>query len=139
LFSGSTIGPRSDLRDNLIDENPELGALRGWQAHHIVPWELKDHTLLRDLGFDANSIDNGVPLPCSGGSCLSIHYGSHPIYDGAMERFLNRIDGMSISDDEKRRLVAEGVEKARQALLSGHPPLRNKDGATPELWDAVFE
>jgi hypothetical protein len=140
LFSGGTIGSRSDLRRNLIAENPELGALSGWQAHHIFPWEnrIQNHPLVQRLGINFNAIDNGVPLPCQSGSCLSQHQGPHHEYSNAIENFLNRIENMNLSDTDKRNLIAQGIERARQALLNGHPPLRQANGATEEAWVEVF-
>jgi len=38
----------------------------------------------------------------------------------------------------QKQLVANGIEEARQALLSGSPPLRDGDGATTATWGAVF-
>ncbi|MBT2990125.1 MAG: AHH domain-containing protein, partial [Candidatus Thiodiazotropha sp. (ex Ctena orbiculata)] len=140
LFSGSTIGPRSDLRRNLIAENPELGSLSGWQAHHILPWEgrIQNHALTQRLGINFNAVDNGVSLPCSGGTCLSQHSSQHPRYSDAVENFLDRVESLNVSDTDKRNLVAEGIERARQALISGQPPLMNSNGATTEAWNRVF-
>jgi hypothetical protein len=140
LFSGGTIGSRSDLRNNLIAENPELGALSGWQAHHILPWEdnISHHPLVQRLGVNLNAVDNGIPLPCRDGTCLSRHSSQHPRYSRAVLNFLDRVENMNVSDNEKQNLVAEGIERARQALISGNPPLMNLNGATVEAWDQVF-
>ena len=140
LFSGGTVGSRTALRNNLKSQYTELNKLTGWQAHHILPWEprIQNHPLLQRLGINLNAVDNGVPLPCQSGSCLSQHSGPHPRYSTAVENFLNRVENMNVSDAVKKNLVAQGIDKAKQALLSGNPPLMNKNGATVPAWDAVF-
>jgi hypothetical protein len=73
--------------------------LKGYQDHHIVPWELRNHPAVyeyerqiagvenptRDVrGRWINSAENGLSLPSepglSGAEDLAVHSGSHPVY-----------------------------------------------------------
>ena len=77
LFSGGTVGDRTALRQNMIND-PALGLdnLTGWQAHHIIPWALRNHPLATSLGMNFNDVANGQALPCEtpNDSCLSTHH-----------------------------------------------------------------
>jgi hypothetical protein len=86
---------RAQLRENLP---ARPSAVPGeWQAHHIVPYELRDHPLVYEMrtrfGFDINGRGNGIWLPTSeavpAGQGLTVHLGSHRQYTSAVE---NRLD-----------------------------------------------
>lgn len=73
---------------------------QGWQAHHIIPYELRDHPVIdfvrRKFGWDMNSTTNGIHLPTSreipGAGNKTIHFGSHPRYN---EMIGGRLDGLN--------------------------------------------
>jgi len=139
LYKGTTTG-RGSLRTRIDakykDDLAELGF--GWQAHHIIPWTLKDNALLKRLNVDMNSLDNAIPLPCKAGSgsACSLHSGSHGNYSKAIEKQLDKIETMNIDDVAKKALVEKSITKVREALTKGNPPLRNTDVTD---WDKVFE
>ncbi len=60
----------------------------GWQRHHIIPLELRQHPLVErmkyEYGWNINGKKNGVWLPASEGvegyAGEALHYSSHPHY-----------------------------------------------------------
>jgi len=87
--------------------------------------------------MDLNSTQNGIVLACTSGACSAVHSGSHLAYNNAFGVFLNRIDGLGLSNEISRNLVAEGIERARANLLSGLP-IQNSS-ASQSAWQAVFD
>ena len=142
LYAGRTVGNREALRQQLIksDKSEVLSSVSDWQAHHVVPWDQREHPIVKKLGLNLNDPQNGVPLPSdfAGGSSLSTHRGSHPEYSAAFGSFLDRLDTMDAPNSVKQGLLAEAIEKSRQTLLSGSIPLRPKDGATFKQWSALL-
>ena len=113
----------------------------GWEAHHIIPWELSNSSMIKRLNIDMNSLDNAIPLPCKpgSGSACSLHSGSHGNYSAAIEKQLDKIEAMNINDAAKKSLVEKTITAARDALTKGNPPLRNTDGAKVVDWDNIFK
>ncbi|MDM7951207.1 AHH domain-containing protein [Hydrogenophaga sp.] len=62
-----TMKGRSDLRKNFLCSKQQLPT-KCWEAHHIVAFAADAaepaRIILRDVGIDINSIENGVPLEC---------------------------------------------------------------------------
>jgi hypothetical protein len=140
LFSGTLTGGRHSLR-NIVKNHykPNLDSAVRWQAHHVIPWELREHKLIKEIGMDMNSIHNAIPLPCSPTACATQHVGSHPVYNTAMQKFLNTIDGMDNLDlDEKKALVERGIEEAREALASKELSLNADANLSEEQWAEVL-
>lgn len=82
---------RDTLRKNIIRSGMPLPPGPGkWQAHHIVPWQLRDHPVVvfvRDkFGWSMNSPENGVPLFVKSEDAgalagkVATHSGSHAGY-----------------------------------------------------------
>jgi len=140
LFSGNTIGDRSRLRSNLLkDERLDLKRFTGWQAHHVIPWALREHPLVKRLGMNINHGHNGVPLPETSGGNLSVHFGSHSEYTKAFKVFLDRMRKANLQNDKLSELLAESVERTRQVLISGLPKLRKDSELPRDLWQKHFK
>ena len=90
------------------------------------------------LGMNINDPNNGVPLPVERAGNLSEHRGSHKEYNKAFRMLLNRIESASLSDAEKRDLLVEAIERARQGLLSGEPQIMPSLGGTADVWESFF-
>ncbi|ASJ71953.1 AHH domain-containing protein [Granulosicoccus antarcticus] len=143
LFTGSPTRTQSLLRDRMalhynLQSNSNLPSNARWQAHHVIPFEFRNNPMLNRLGIDINSIDNGIPLPCSSGTCSAIHNGSHSRYSAAVRQFLQDVEKMNVSDSVKRDVLIRGIEESREGLAKNNPPLRNSDGATVQQWNDVF-
>ncbi|MBP9878439.1 MAG: AHH domain-containing protein [Alphaproteobacteria bacterium] len=85
------------------------------QIHHIVPQELKDHTLLKEVGFDFDQRKNLMFLPTKKGSSTlnvqrSIHEGRH--MREVKEGILESLDGISM----KRTLYGWSNEQTLHAI-----------------------
>lgn len=106
----------------------------GYQAHHIIPVELKDHPVIKKIGMDLDDHTNGVLLrtPDKGVSTNSRHKGYHKVYSKFVKTELDKINpnGSSISIQKQ---VASLQTKLRKLQESGLP-MYEKDGATIEMW-----
>lgn len=76
-----------------------LNTPAGHEAHHIIPWELREHPVVQaaasvgnNSAFHMNDILNGISLPNSLGSGLPQHLGSHPDYTERVRLSLNAIE-----------------------------------------------
>jgi len=45
---------------------------------------------------------------------------------------------MQVGDSVKKDILIRGIEEAREGLAHNRPPLRRRDGATPEMWNEIF-
>lgn len=101
--------------------------------------EQLEHALVLRLGLNLNDAQNGVPLSEGRAGTMSPHKGPHPGYNVAFKSFLDRIENMTVSDNQKREWLAETIERMRQALFSGLPQIMLRNGGTPEAWNVFFE
>lgn len=111
-------GSRSQLRT-------VLKTAPGWQAHHIIPWELGNNKVIQaaakvsgNNSFHLNEIANGISLPTGFGiGNLPAHTGSHPNFtlrvkaslDEIQERIKDSATGLIDPDtaaDEVRHLTS---------------------------------
>jgi hypothetical protein len=100
----------------------------GYQAHHLIPVELKRHRTLNKIGMDIDEAGNGISLPQYPGldPILPLHRGSHPDYTFAVKNALDKIpDNLSVS--ETRKAVSAAQNSFRSLLESG-VPLHTKQG-----------
>ncbi|MEH2455966.1 eCIS core domain-containing protein [Nostoc sp.] len=73
---------------------------KGFQAHHIIPYELRDHPVIdflrRKFGWNINDTSNEIHLPenstIPGAGSKTPHFGSHPRYN---EMIGGRLDGLN--------------------------------------------
>jgi len=77
-----------------------LGTPSGWEAHHIIPWQFREHPVIQaaahvgsNNAFHMNELLNGISLPKTGGSGLPQHLGSHPDYNTRVLESLDAIQG----------------------------------------------
>ncbi len=79
------------------------------QAHHIIPYSLRNHPVLKKIGFDINNKINGMALP------KAIHRGNHPSYTQAVKKELDKIP-RNLSADETKNKVLNIISKARKEI-----------------------
>ena len=105
----------------------------GFQAHHILPIELKSHRILNKIGFDMDCIENGISLPGTSGlhPTLPIHNGYHSGYTQKARRMLDQIP-YNLSHEETKKKVFEVISKLRNELNNGKP-LYNTE--IPNAWE----
>jgi len=145
LFGGPTTGNQSSLRGRLTSGYPNLelyatGTEAAWQAHHVIPWNLRDNPLLQELNFDFNSLHNAIPLPTSRDLNSAAHLGAHKqVYNEAIEEFLEKVDdlvdsdGQPVSKEVKMNAIVDGIENLRESLaqdsiqLNGSPDIAKTD------------
>jgi len=107
----------------------------GEQRHHILPYNLRNEQLLKDIGYDATSKENMIYLPSSDdGSGRTIHRGKHlKSYDDNWRDVLadiqDDLDAGDINAQEARQRVKSAVEQTRGDLQNGRTPL-NKAGVS---------
>ncbi len=111
----------------------------GWQAHHIMPVQLRNHPVLKRIGFRFDQDPIAMLLPKRHGldDKLSRHDGSHPLYTEALRQELNKMKS-SWSISKTRRAVGKLVDRARIGIEAGRP-VRNTDGSTVEEWQQWYE
>lgn len=118
----STIGGSSVILRSRIATKP------GYQAHHIIPVELKTHPALNKVGMDLDEVQNGISLPQYPGRdpILPLHRGSHSNYTFAVEKELDKIpDDLSVT--ETRKKISE-VQAYFRSLLEAGTPLHTSQG-----------
>ena len=78
------------------------------QDHHIIPKELKNHSLIQTINYDINSSNNLVIMPTLQGitklslsNDLQTHYKGHSKYNSYVKKNLNSIDKYYLLDDKK--------------------------------------
>lgn len=91
-----------------------MGAAEG-QAHHIIPWELRENELVKRAakgGFNINGAENGIRLG------PEVHLGSHPKYNEAVAAKLNSIldTNPNISPEEAAEAVRSYADQLRAGL-----------------------
>jgi hypothetical protein len=90
---------RAELRQNM---GPSPGGPGQYQAHHIIPHELRDHPLVSEMrrrfNFNMNGKGNGVWLPSQEGLAAgaeAMHFGSHARYTQWVESSLDQLAARS--------------------------------------------
>ena len=105
-----------------------IATKHGYEAHHIIPVQLKNHRTLKKIGMDMDEAKNGISLPQYPGldPKLPLHRGSHPDYTFAVKRFLDDIP-VNLSVTETQRKVSE-VQFTFRSLLESGAPLHSSQG-----------
>jgi len=110
----------------------------GYQAQHIIPVELRDHPVLKKMGFDLDAASNGIFLrtPRNDVSSTSRHEGYHATYNRFVEKMLNRIDvNSSINSIQKEvKSLQSNLRKMQQSGIVLYP----KQGASVELLEKTY-
>ena len=135
-----TGGSSKNLGRNLMESMglPRTTPWGGYQAQHLVPSQLRNHPVLQKIGMQLDDASNGVFLPSARAkskdvaSALPRHTGSHPAYTEAVRRQLNNLD-VNASASVLRQQVSDLQQRLRNLHKQG-VPVRNKDGATTDLW-----
>ncbi len=102
----------------------QMPPVDGYQKHHIISDSLRDHPVLREVGYDINSSKNLVYLPTDSSidGTRTVHNGSHRSWHkNDMEAELNRIYAMDASPDVKRMHIDATVDDMRTRYLSKDP------------------
>ena len=129
LDSGQTNGSRSELRNRMLAMDSGSGDLDNARSHHIVPYEFKDHEVIRHLNMDMNHPSNGVFLH------KEHHVGGHHDYNYAMRLELDRIKRMPKS--QWRTEVIKLRNNAGISLYNGAPLLK-RHGSRPAVWRKIL-
>ncbi len=90
-----------------------------FQAHHIIPWALKENPVVQkaaksNQAFHMNEALNGIPLS------TSIHMGSHPSYSGKIFQKLEafRLANPNATPDQCYNEVADIINDVRTAIAN---------------------
>jgi hypothetical protein len=121
LFSGLFKKEAQNFSRELeISENAARRHLRNaleggeGQAHHIIPWEARDHELIKraaEGGFNINGANNGIRLG------PEIHMGSHAKYNDAVISKLDSI--LSANPNISPQDAAQAVQGFADQLRTG--------------------
>ena len=139
LSESSTIGPGQDPDEDefsslsmVDDQRHQLNVSRGTasqnlrralgtpkdqQAHHLIPWQLRTHKLVKyaaEVGFNINGKMNGLSMAVHGNTK------AHRAYNAIILRHLNRVynnnPSVRASSIEARRAVERIARHARRFL-----------------------
>lgn len=108
----------------------------GWNAHHVIPWEFRRHSVFDILrehgGWDHNDILNGIALPTSEeirrlhGLSLPTHQAAsratrgHGVYNERVERRLNELlDQFELDPARLRQELRAYIVELKADLSSG--------------------
>ena len=128
LREGFTAGGISSiLKANLLEANGLARTLPtpGFQAHHLIPSFLREHPLLKAIGFDFDQASNGILLS------ETLHLGSHGPYSEAVEAALDRIP-TAWSAQQKAAAVYDIQARAGIRLLENRAINANAGGTYQE-------
>ena len=110
----------------------------GYQAQHIIPVELRDHPVLKKVGFNLDDASNGIFLrkPHNDISASSRHEGYHAPYNKFVEKMLDRIDLNSSINSIQRdvKSLQNNLRKMQQNGIVLYP----KSGATIDLLERTY-
>ena len=112
----------------------------GKQAHHVIPEELADHPLLRDIDFRMNTGANAIMLPSTPGGLMATHNGYHSHYNKAVESELDHIQSKYSNEADRKRAVQDLQRNLDSALRRNKLPLYmtscgKKTGLKAGDWD----
>ena len=112
---------------------------KGYQAQHIIPAELRNHPVLKKIGFDLDDASNGIFLRKPGDtvSATSRHSGYYAPYNRFVEKMLDQID-INLSTNTIRSMVKSLQTDLRKMQQSGIV-LYPKQGASVELYERTFK
>jgi hypothetical protein len=121
--------------------------VEGTQVHHIIPQKIKNHPVLKKIGFNIDQLENKMFLPTVKGDKLlnverSYHQGGHmEKYYQKLEKALDKIYNdpklSRYSHEEINNKVHSIIQKERALLRSGDTPL-NKNHR-PQAKDTYYE
>ncbi|MEG2292870.1 MAG: AHH domain-containing protein [Carnobacterium sp.] len=132
-----TGGSSTKLGKNLLESMgvKKSGKWSGYQAQHIIPSELGNHSVIKKMGMDLDDATNGIFLrvPDDATSAMSRHRGYHSTYSEVVKRQLDKID-INLSPQELQEQVAKLQQNLKKLQESGLP-LYPSQGATIEMWE----
>ncbi|MCO6565744.1 MAG: AHH domain-containing protein, partial [Apibacter sp.] len=102
-----------------------ISGIDGFQKHHIIPQQLKNHALLKEAGMNIHSIKNVIYLPTSADAhpTRTIHKGSHPKYKDNIEKKMNKIfengKNNKWTQKEYKNALRELIKSERANLRNG--------------------
>ena len=93
-----------------------MPSIPGYQKHHIIPQQLRNHELIKRAGANIHASNNIIYLPTSEDvhPTRTIHRGSHPEYKKATEREMNRL----VELGEKNNWTQADYKKALDDLTT---------------------
>ena len=132
----STILGRNMMKDMGL---PGSTKWSGYQAHHIIPCELKNHPVLKQIGLDINDASNGIFLRSSNKSGVNIlfkHSGYHSVYNKFVKAELNSLDlNLSVKElTSKVQSLQGNLRKLHESGLPMYPEKKWSDAAMTDLW-----
>lgn len=106
-----------------------------YQAHHIIPVQLRNHPIFRHFDFYLDDATNGVFLRnCSGSlSPMARHQSNHPGYSAAIDSVLTKIANSGMNAQQMQSAVGKLQNDLRRLLENG-TPLRPSAGGSEDLW-----
>jgi hypothetical protein len=110
-----------------------LGTPTGSEAHHIIPWEHREHPVIQaaahvgsEHAFHMNELLNGISLPKTGGGGLPQHLGSHSAYN---DRVFESLE--NIKDDLGANMTPQAaLDKLTELIQNIDIKIRNTNGGT---------
>ncbi|WP_028284237.1 AHH domain-containing protein [Olleya marilimosa] len=80
----------------------------GLHAHHIIPWDFRNHDLVQKAansagGFNMNEAINGIPLPSGS------HLNGHPSYSTKVNDILDNINVDGMDNDEAYTVLSNFI------------------------------
>ena len=114
-------GARSSLRNS-------TGRQADHQAHHVVPWELRDEDAIKYAasgGFEMNRATNGILLPVSRAAGKgAIHNGSHSIFTDAIRKKAKALFETATSPADMAAKLQSYIDQVKAGLAKSGGTLR---------------
>ncbi len=112
---------------------------KGYQAQHIIPKELANHSILKKIGIDLDHQSNGIFLrtPSDSVSTLTRHRGYHAPYTEFVRTQLDSLD-INASPYQLQREVSKLQTNLRRMQMSG-VTIYPKQGATVDSISKAYK
>lgn len=110
----------------------------GYQAQHIIPVKVRNHPILKKVGFDLDSVSNGIFLrvPSNSVSSLARHQGNHAPYNDFVEKKLNQLNINDSTNNLQKEL--KYLQSTLRKMLQSGVTIYKKDGASVESLERAY-
>ena len=109
-----------------------MPSIDGFQKHHIIPQQLKNHPLIKEAGMNIHSIGNIIYLPTSADAhpTRTIHKGSHPEYKKHIEKQMSDLLEIGQNNNWTQKEYKDALKKlirSERANLRSGKTILNKN------------
>ena len=98
-----------------------MPSIPGYQKHHIIPQQLRNHELIKRAGANIHASNNIISLPTSEDAhpTRTIHTGSHPEYTKLTEAEMDRLVKLGEKNNWTQAQYKDALDKLTAKQRAG--------------------